>query len=79
MFDNIEIGINDFYGRPIKCGDTVIVELIIYGQTIESTFEGKIIYNKFNCMFMIDNLLDEHSYEQCMIINSRSMNIKIKK
>lgn len=82
MEKGIEIGIKDFNGNPIKNGDLVTVEFVNYMNTdkeyIIDNFDGEIVYNPFNCMFMIDRLDKESdSWNECFIINHRSMRIKI--
>lgn len=48
-------------------------------EFVDEKFDGKIIYNPFNCMFMIDRIdRKSDSYDDCFIINHRSMRIKIK-
>jgi hypothetical protein len=82
MENGIKIGINDINGLPIKNRDLVIVEFVNHMNSekeyIDDSFEGEIVYNPFNCMFMIDRVGSEsQSWNECFIINHRSMRIKI--
>ena len=85
--NNINIGLLDINGISIKVGNQVFVEFVNYMNTddeyVDDYFNGHIIYNKFNCMFMIerDDMIGNESHSECdkqtYIINHRSMRIKV--
>jgi hypothetical protein len=82
MKKGIKIGINDINGTPIKNGDLVSVEFVNHKgnekEYVDDKFEGEIVYNPFNCMFMIDKVgSNSESWNDCYVINHRSMRIKI--
>jgi hypothetical protein len=82
MKKGIKIGINDVNGTPIKNGDLIFVEFVNYmgseKEYVDDNFEGEIVYNPFNCMFMIDKVgSNSESWNDCYVINHRSMRIKI--
>ena len=80
------IGIFDINNIRIKNGDLVRVGYINYMNTdkeyIDESFDAVIVYNPFNCMFMIDRVDTEivsETWDECHIINHRSMRIIWKK
>jgi hypothetical protein len=82
MKKGIKIGINDINGTPIKNGDLISVEFVNQMNSekeyVDDKFEGEVVYNPFNCMFMIDKVgSNSESWDDCYIINHRSMRIKI--
>ena len=82
MKKGIKIGINDVNGTPIKNGDLVSVEFVNYmgseKEYVDDKFDGEVVYNPFNCMFMIHKVgSNSESWNDCYTINHRSMRIKI--
>jgi hypothetical protein len=82
MKKGIKIGINDVNGTPIKNGDLIFVEFVnrmgSEKEYVDDKFEGEIVYNPFNCMFMINKVAsNSESWDDCYVINHRSMRIKI--
>ena len=82
MKKGIKIGINDINGTPIKNGDLISVEFVNHinseKEYVDDKFEGEVVYNPFNCMFMIDKVgSNSESWSDCYVINHRSMRIKI--
>lgn len=46
-------------------------------EQIVDVFEGVIVYDTFNCMFMIDRIdRESDTFNDCYVINHRSMRIK---